>query len=197
MRNSTEQLENEASPEFAAAVQQLLKSSWRNDLQVKDIASPAGLAPEAFALSADVRPPEHGIDSPYGTGRFLLLYDPEEPDAWGGPWRIISFAQAPIESEIGSDPLLIEVVWSWLMDALDQRNAKFSHASGTVTKTNSKGFGSIAEEGEGAQIELRASWSPYGDFANQLSAWAELLCMLAGLPPGSENLTLIGEGRRK
>lgn len=196
MTNSTDTNASNASVQFAAAVQELLKTSWRNDLVVKDIASPSGLAPEAFALSADVRPPSHGIDSPYGTGRFLLLYDSAEPESWGGHWRIISFAQAPIETEIASDPMLIDVAWSWLIDALNQRLANFSHAAGTATKTSSKGFGSLAEDGEGAQIELRASWSPKGDFASHLEAWAELLCMLAGLPPGSENLALLSQARR-
>ena len=36
--------------------------------------------------------------------RFVLLYDPEEPDAWGGPFRVICYAQAPLETDIGVDP---------------------------------------------------------------------------------------------
>lgn len=61
----------------------------------------------------------------YGTGRFILLHDPDEPDAWGGAWRIVIFAQAPLETEIGTDPLLADVTWSWLVDALDSRGAVY------------------------------------------------------------------------
>jgi hypothetical protein len=134
-----------------------------------------------------VRPDADGT-SPYGTGRFILLHDPDEPDAWGGPWRVVCFAQAPLEPEIGADPLVTDVAWSWLIDALDAREAPYSLASGTATKTLSKGFGALAAEGEGSQVELRASWTPEGAFDQHAAAWAELVCMLAGLPPGSEHL---------
>jgi hypothetical protein len=162
---------------------------------VREIAAPSGIAPEAIALAGDIRPEADGVDSPYGSGRFILLHDPDEPAAWDGSWRIVCFAQAPLESEIGTDPLLADVAWSWLMDALESRGASYHSASGTATKTLSKGFGLLAEEGEGAQIELRASWSPSGSLVPHVEAWAELVCMLGGLPPGSEGIAVIGAQR--
>ena len=162
---------------------------------MREITAPGSLAPEAIAFAGDVRPEEHGVDSPYGTGRIVLLHDPAEPDAWGGPWRIVSFAQAPLEPEIGTDPLLADVAWSWLTDALEARGAAFHSASGTATKTLSKGFGALAADGDGAQIELRASWSPTGGLTAHIDAWAELVCMLAGLPPGSEGISVLGGHR--
>ena len=51
------------------------------------------------------------------------------------------FAQAPLEPDIGVDPILADVAWSWLVDALDSRRAGYHSASGTATKTLSKGFG--------------------------------------------------------
>ena len=102
------------------------------------------------------------------------------------------FAQAPLETEIGTDPLLADVTWSWLVDALDSRDAIYHLESGTSTKTLSKGFGGLAIEGDGAQIELRASWTPEGPFRPHVEAWAELVGMLAGLPPGSEGIAVIG-----
>lgn len=155
---------------------------------MREIAAPTGLSPYALALAGDVRPEAPGEDSAYGTGRLVLLYDPDEPEQWGGAWRIVSFAQAPLELEIGSDPLLAEVAWSWLTDALDAHGAPYHSPSGTATKTVSRGFGSLAAEGDGAQIELRASWSPTGELLAHVDAWAELVCMLAGLPPGSERI---------
>lgn len=180
---------------FAKAVDELRTTAFRDDLSVREIPSPSGLAPEALALAADVRPEETRVDSPYGIGRFILLHDPEEPEPWSAPWRIVCFAQAPLETEIGSDPLLADVAWSWLVDALASRGAAYHSASGTATKTLSKGFGSLAAQGDGAQIELRASWSPEGPFGPHVEAWAELVCMLAGLPPGTEGIAVLGNRR--
>ncbi len=176
---------------FAGATAELRDTAFRADITVREIPTPQGLAPFAIALAADVRPGSDG-ESVYGTGRFVLLHDPDEPGAWGGAWRIVTFAQAPLETEIGTDPLLADVTWSWLVDALDSRNAVYHSASGTSTKTLSKGFGGLAVEGDGAQIELRASWTPDGPFRPHVEAWAELVGMLAGLPPGSEDIAVIG-----
>ncbi len=183
------------TPAFARAAQQLRALTFRSDFSVREIAAPTSLAPEATAFAGDVRPDAEGIDSEYGTGRFVLMHDPSEPDAWGGAWRIVCFAQAPLEPEIGVDPLLADVAWSWLVDALDTRGAAFHAESGTATKTLSKGFGSLADEGDGAQIELRSSWTPDGDLSAHVEAWAELVCMLAGLPPGSEGIAVFGSQR--
>ena len=181
----------DAAARFESAAAELRTTSFRTDIVVREIPSPSGLAPFSLALAADVRPDDHG-DSIYGTGRFVLLYDPESPPAWGGAWRVVAFAQAPLEPEIGTDPLLADVAWSWLVDALDSRHAEYHSASGTSTKMLSKGFGGLAEEGDGAQIELRASWTPAAPLRPHVEAWAELVGMLAGLPPGSEGVAVFG-----
>lgn len=180
------------SAAFAAIADTLRALPFRHDLTVREIPAPATLAPDAIAFAGDIRPEADGVDSEYGTGRFILLHDPAEPDAWNGAWRIVCFAQAPLEPEIGTDPLLADVAWSWLVDALAARGARAHSASGTATKTLSKGFGTLAAEGDGAQIELRASWSPDGELTGHIQAWAELVCMLAGLPPGSEGIAVLG-----
>ena len=181
---------------FEQAANVVRGTRLRDDLYVREIPAPGGVAHEAIALAADIRPDVAGEDSAYGNGRFILLYDPSVPEAWGGPFRIVCFAQAPLETEIGSDPLLAEVAWSWLTDALGSRHAEYHSASGTATKSLSTGFGELAAEGNGAQIELRASWTPgAGDLSKHVEAWAELLCMLGGLPPGSENVAVFGAKR--
>jgi len=173
--------------QFAAALDAIRHASPRAELIVTEIAAPGNLAPFAVALSADVTPVRHGSDSDFGTGRFILLYDPDEPESWGGPFRVVCFAQAPLETDIGVDPFLAEVAWAWLVDALDSGGANYAAASGTATKILSSGFGELAHQGDGAQIELRASWSPLdGNLAAHVEGWGELLCMLAGLPPASE-----------
>lgn len=183
------------APDFAVVADTLRALTFREDFVVREIPAPASLAPDAIAFAGDVRPGDEGLDSEYATGRFVLLHDASEPEQWNGPWRIVCFAQAPLEPEIGTDPLLADVAWSWLVDALTSRGAVFHAASGTATKTLSKGFGTLRDEGDGAQIELRASWTPSGDLAAHLGAWAELVCMLAGLPPGSEGIAVFSERR--
>ncbi|MEV4688341.1 DUF3000 domain-containing protein [Microbacterium sp. LWH3-1.2] len=191
----TEQRPPAAPGSFEQAAEAVRTISFRGDLAVREIAAPQGLAPNAFAIAGDVRPEPDSADSPYGTGRLVLLHDPEQPAPWNGPWRIVCFAQAPLEPEIGVDPLLADVAWTWLTDALESRRATYHSASGTATKTLSKGFGALAAEGDGAQIELRASWTPEGAIAAHVEAWAELVCMLAGLPPGSEGIAMLGSHR--
>ncbi|MTE24077.1 DUF3000 family protein [Microbacterium sp. ZXX196] len=188
--------EDETGGVFAAAAESLRRVRFRPDLAVAEIPAPRGIAPEAIAFAADVRPDAHG-DSSGGTGRFVLLHDPDEPPGWDGPWRIVAFAQAPLETEIGTDPLLADVAWSWLGDALEAHGADHRQRSGTATKTVSRGFGSLAADGDGAQIEVRASWSPTAPMPAHLDAWAEFVCMLAGLPPGSEGIALLHPGPRR
>ncbi|MET4637119.1 hypothetical protein ABIE24_000330 [Mycetocola sp. 2940] len=181
---------------FQRALDSVRRAKARPELAVTEIPAPGNLAPYSVALSADVTPSRHGADSELGTGRFILLYDPSEPDAWGGAFRIVCFAQAPLETEIGLDPFLAEVAWSWLVDALNARSAKYSSASGTATKIISSGFGELAAQGDGAQIELRASWTPLeDDISSHVEGWGELLCMLAGLPPTTEGVTLLSSRR--
>lgn len=184
-------------PEFAAALDALRAASPRAELRVSEIPAPGSLAPFAVALAADVTPGSHGADSELGTGRFVLLYDPAEPEAWGGRFRVVCFAQAPLETDIGLDPFLADVAWSWLVDALDARGARYVAASGTATKILSTGFGELARQGDGAQIEVRASWTPLDAAVGpHVEGWGELLCMLAGLPPRSEGVTVLPRRRK-
>ena len=179
-------------PEFAAALETIRHATSRPELVVTEIPAPGQLAPHSVALAAEVRPTRPASDSDLGTGRFILLYDEDEPEAWGGPFRIVCFAQAPLETDIGLDPFLADVAWSWLVDALDARHAKYTAASGTATKIISTGFGELAAQGDGSQIELRASWSPLeSDITAHVEGWGELLCMLAGLPPTGEGVSLL------
>ena len=69
---------------FAEALDAIRAAQTRPELAVTEIAAPQGLAPYAIALSANVTPARHDSDSELGTGRFVLLYDPSAPEAWGG-----------------------------------------------------------------------------------------------------------------
>ncbi len=181
---------------FAAALEAVRATVLRAELVLTEIPAPANLAPFAVALAADVTPARHGSDSELGTGRFILLYDPAGSEARGGQFRVVCFGQAPLETDIGIDPFLADVAWSWLIDALDARGASYSSASGTATKILSTGFGELASQGDGAQIELRASWTPLDhEIGAHVEGWGELLCMLAGLPPAVEGVSVLGARR--
>lgn len=175
---------------FLEASESLRDAHFRSELAVREIAAPERIAPNAIAFAASVMSGTGDTlasgaveGSKYGAGRLVLLHDPESRAEWGGSFRIVCFAQAPLELEIGVDPFIADVAWSWLIDALATRDARYTYESGTATKTLSAGFGSLESQGEGAQIELRASWTPLGtNFAAHAQAWSELLCLLAGLP---------------
>ncbi len=163
-----------------------------------EIPAPGSLAPDSIAFAADVTPARHSADSELATGRFILLHDASQPEAWGGAFRVVCYAQAPLETDIGVDPFLAEVAWSWLVDALESRGAGYDAVSGTATRILSTGFGGLAEQGDGAQIELRASWSPVDHaVASHLEAWGDLLCMLAGLPPTPDGVALLSARRAR
>ncbi|CAG7611165.1 hypothetical protein LEUCIP111803_01401 [Leucobacter soli] len=173
---------------FDAAAAELRAAQLRRELQVREIPAPERIAPRSVAFAAGVahgssHPADDEGDSPYGAGRLVLMHDPDSADEWGGEFRIVCFAQAPLEMEIGVDPFIADVAWSWLVDALDSRGAEYTYASGTATKTLSTGFGTLESQGDAAQIEIRASWTPQGGgFGAHAEAWGELLCLLAGLP---------------
>ena len=185
---------------FRAALDAIRSASLRSELVLTEIPSPGGeLAPYSVALAADVTPARHNSDSDLGTGRFILLYDPSSPEAWGGVFRVVCYAQAPLEIDIGLDPFLANVTWSWLVDALNARGARYTAESGTATRIISTGFGALASQGDGAQIELRASWTPLDahDITSHVKGWGELLCMLAGLPPAVEGVSVLAARRER
>ncbi|MDO4241758.1 MAG: DUF3000 family protein [Microbacteriaceae bacterium] len=175
---------------FTAAADQIRNARLRRELNVREIAAPARIAPHAVALGAGINRTGFGeigghsdIDSAAGAGRLILLHDPEMVDEWGSDFRFVCYAQAPLELEIITDPFIADVAWSWLMDALHSRGAEFTAVGGTATTTLSTGYGALAGSEKGAQVQLRASWTPGDeDFEKHAQAWSELLCLLSGLP---------------
>ena len=63
---------------------------------------------------------------------------------------------------MAADPLLGEVGWSWLTEALDLHAPGYCAPSGTVTRVITEGFGSKDGEPPATGFELRASWCPAG-----------------------------------
>lgn len=182
--------------EFHAALGSARSAVFRPELRISDTPAPEGLAPFQAAWAADVEPSAATQDLEYGTGRLVLLYDPGAPEQWGSAFRMVVFAQAPVDATMGADQFLPDVAWSWLIDALDTRSAAYGRAAGTTTTVLSTGFGELAEQGQGAQVEVRASWSPQSpDMKAHVEAWSEFVCMLAGFPPTPEGVASLSPKR--
>lgn len=182
------------SLEFARALDALRTARLRPEVRLTEVPAPGRIAPYAVALTGDVV--VRGEEE-VASGRFVLLHDPDSPEPWGGPWRAVTFARAELEPEFASDPLLGEVGWSWLTDALSDAGVAYSHEAGTVTRVVSESFAGLSDRPPTVEIEVRASWTPRGaDAPAHLRAWSDLLCTIAGLPPLPEGVVALPGPRR-
>lgn len=178
---------------FQEALASLRAAPLRAEVAVAEAPAPQRLAPHAVALTADALVDDDEV----GTGRLVLLHDPSGHDAWEGTFRVVTFLRAETEPEMAADPLLPAVVWGWLTEALDGHGAAYAAASGTVTRVASESFGAMAERGATAEVELRASWTPRSPAVGaHLTAWADVLCTAAGLPPVPPGVLLLPARRR-
>lgn len=117
-------------------------------------------------------------------GRLILLHDPDGSDAWDGTLRLVAFVQSDLDPHEAVDPLLPEVAWSWLVDALEARGDQVTALGGTVTATTSVRYGDISGPPRAHQLELRASWTATTtELATHVQAFCEVLEHAAGLPP--------------
>jgi hypothetical protein len=171
----------ETPPEtFARALESLRAVRLRPEISSDEAPAPQRLAPYSVALTADVVV----ADEELGSGRFVVLHDPDGHEAWEGTFRVVTFARAGLDPEMAADPLITEVGWSWLMECLAAHGLTVGAASGTVTRVASESFGAMADRPASAEIEIRASWTPEEDtLGAHLAAWGDLLCTAAGLPP--------------
>jgi hypothetical protein len=177
-----------AAPEiFRAALDSLTSTAVRAEVRVEPLRPPQRLAPYSYAISAEILDDDGGD---LATGRLVLLHDPDGHEAWDGVLRLVAYASAELDAQMGVDPMLPAVGWSWLTDALDDREAAYRAAGGTVTQTTSTRFGDLAGPRTTVALELRASWTAETpDLAPHLSAFIDLLCTAAGLPP--EGVTVL------
>ena len=174
----------------------------RREIEVGRIRPPQRLAPYSYAVGAEVRPPEDLDVVPTDSqgsafGRLILLFDPAGQDAWNGTMRLVAFLQAEVEAALAMDPLLPEVAWSWLSDALgvpvgatatpdgSAHRVEVTALGGTVTSTTSVRYGDIAGPPRAHQLEVRASWTALSSdgLNNHLEAFCDVLASAAGLPP--------------
>ena len=161
----------------------------RPEIALDDVPAPVRLAKHALALSAELL---DGSDIELAHGRFVLLHEPGGQATWQGDTRAVVFVRAVLEPELAVDPMLLEVGWDWLSEAIGNRGLDIAALSGTVSRTGSQAFGDIASrEPEGA-IEIRASWTVRPPSAGaSLLAWCDLLATAAGLVPLQDGVRAI------
>lgn len=192
---ATREISDAQSPAFAHALRSLHDARLRPEVRLTEVPAPTRLAPHAVAMTADIV--DSTDDEDLATGRFVLLHDPDEPEPWGGAWRVVTFARAELEPEVAGDPMLGAVGWSWLTDALQAHGIAPTNLAGTVTHVVSESFGDLDDREPGVEMEIRASWSP-GDASVgvHLQAWTDMLGTVGGLPPLPPGVVAL-PGRRR
>ncbi len=185
-----------APAEFMLAMSSLKNASTRDELIIEQIAAPGRLAKFEIAFSAQVDATAAGVSSDLGTGRFILLWDEQEPEPWQSKFRVITFAKSPLETNIGADELISDVAWAWLTESLENRNAAYIAEAGTATRIISSGYGALSNQSDHAELEIRASWSPTNtNAAAHLEAWQDLVCIMSGLPNLPAGVSSLGISR--
>lgn len=174
--------------EFHDAVESMNAATVRPEIELGPIRPPQRLAPFSYAIGAEVKHPEMDVVPEQSDGdafgRLILLHDPEGSDAWDGTMRLVAYIQADLDSTEAIDPLLPEVAWSWLVDALAAHPDQVTALGGTVTATTSVRYGDISGPPRAHQLELRASWTATSpDLGVHVQAFCEVLEHAAGLPP--------------
>jgi hypothetical protein len=173
---------------FHDAVEAMNAARVRPEIALGPIRPPQRLAPFSYAIGAEVKHAETPVvpeDSEGDAfGRLILLHDPDGGEAWDGTMRLVAYIQADLDSSEAIDPLLPEVAWSWLAEALAARSEHVTALGGTVTATTSVRYGDISGPPRAHQLELRASWTATTpDLGIHVQAFCEVLEHAAGLPP--------------
>jgi hypothetical protein len=177
------------SPEFALALESLRSVVERPEVEIKQILAPEDLAKHSVAFSCDVRADSAHEKIDLGTGRIVVLWDKAPQEAWGSNFRVVMFAKSPLETDIGADEYSAGVTWAWLISALEENGASYNAEAGTATRVISVGYGSLANQKDHSEVELRASWSPTDlNLAAHMNAWQNLICMMSGHPLHNEHL---------
>lgn len=200
------------------AIADIRAARFRRELRVSEIPAPASRGSYAFALAGNIADGRFGTGEIIGldadahgthdalhedesagvNGRLALFYDENSADIWGAPMRIVMFASSPLDPEIGADLFIQDVCWAWLTESLERAGAVFAAPAGTVTKLSSFGYGSLANDSEGAVLELRASWTVTDlNLKPHVEAWAQTLSLLAGLPENDGLASLDLQRNRK
>nr|WP_120492435.1 DUF3000 domain-containing protein [Corynebacterium lactis] len=187
----------ESTPQaFLDAVETMHSAQLRPEISLGNVRPPHKLAPFSHAVGLEVIRPE-GSTIPETSegdafGRLILLHDPRSEETWDGSMRLVAYIQADMDAALAEDPLLPQVAWQWLTEALEENGASYTSLGGTVTTTNSVRYGDIGGKPQAFQVEMRASWTARGnDLRAHVESFAQVLANVAGLPP--VGVTVLGQ----
>jgi hypothetical protein len=166
---------------FTSAVESLDGAALRDDVIVRETPPPMRIAPFAAAVTIDLD------DS--ASGRLVYLHDPAGQQAWSGRDRLVAFARVEVDDAMAADALLADVVWAWLIEAMETHGAGLRVLGGTVTTTSSRRYGNLDHLPPTQEVELRCSWTPLPspdgslDLGSHLSGLVDTLAAMSGRPP--------------
>ena len=179
---------DDAPEAFVRALASLRAAPVRSDLRLREVPGPARVAPYAAALSGSLLRAGSPADTEdtedeLADGRFIVLHDPAGQDEWHGSFRVVTLVRGEVDAEMGADPLLNEVAWTWTTDSIADQVGDVDVLRGTVTRVVSQTFGAMAEHEDRVELEIRASWTPRTpDLGAHLLAWEQMLAAVAGVP---------------
>ena len=178
---------------FAQSVEELRQLRYRAEFEVREAPAPARLAPYGYAQTVEI---DQG-DTPLGSGRLVILHDPAGQPSWEGRTRVIAYVDADVDLEVAADPMLPEVGWSWLMEALEDAEVSAGALGGTVTQVASRSFGVMEDRPREGRLQVRASWTPTDDhdLISHARAWALLAAAACGLAPAAEGMSSLIRAR--
>lgn len=190
-----------AAERFERIVDAVSNVPTRPEISIDQVPAPTRLATYGVALSAEVLDGEDELAS----GRLVLLHEPGGHEAWDGEFRCVSFVRASVETDVAADPMLPGVGWSWLLESLDNQQVDYAAVGGTVTSVTNEAFGSMADQPGGAEVEIRASWTPLLPESAQVEdharghtqAWLDLMCTAAGLTPLPDGVVALPRQRTR
>jgi len=166
---------------FASALASLEQALIRDDVVVAEAPPPTRIAPFAAAFTLDL--------DDTASGRLVYLHDPAGQQAWQGQDRLVAFARVEVDDVMAADALLADVVWAWLIEAMESRGAGLRVLGGTVTTTASRRYGNLEHLPPTQEVELRCSWTPMPDADGSLdlgphmSGLVDTLAAMSGRPP--------------
>ena len=188
--------------EFEKLIHHLRTVDTRPEIILEEVPAPQKLATYAYSFSADVSNGQLGdAENQVASGRFVLLHEPGGQDTWEGEFRCVTFIRAAVDEAMQEDPLLPEVGWNWLLDCITAQGCRYAAPSGTVTRVSSASFGMLAPRNFTSEIEIRASWTPLVEAAEEvihhIEGWCNLISEIAGLPPIEDGVAAITSGKRR
>ncbi len=178
---------------FAASLESLRRVEYRPEFRVREAPAPARLAPFGYAQTVDVELDDDLV----GSGRLVILHDPAGQPTWEGTTRVIAYIDASVDIEVAADPVLPEVGWSWLNEALNDSGADAAALGGTVTQVFSRSFGVMESREPEGRLQVRASWTPADPavLIPHARAWALLTASACGLLPADDGVSRLARRR--